>query len=121
IRPGPRLPGSVPGVDPGRDARSDRGGGLPLLRPQGIYSGDGGPWVTRVALGFGGNLPVRQAAVVARYAEEHGFESCWVHEAYWNRDALSFLAALAVGTDRVGLATGCINPYTRHPVLVASS
>jgi 5,10-methylenetetrahydromethanopterin reductase len=57
----------------------------------------------------------------ARYAEGQGFESCWVHEAYWNRDALSCLVAIAVGTDRLGLATGCINPYTRHPVLVASS
>lgn len=77
--------------------------------------------MTRIAFGLGGNLPVRQAAALARYAEEQGFESCWVHEAYWNRDALSFLVTIAAGTDRLGLATGCINPYTRHPVLVASS
>lgn len=77
--------------------------------------------MTRVAFGLGGNLPVRQAVTFAQYAEERGFESCWVHEAYWNRDALSFLTAIAVGTDRLGLGTGCINPYTRHPVLVASS
>jgi 5,10-methylenetetrahydromethanopterin reductase len=77
--------------------------------------------VTRVAFGLGGNLPVRQAVEYAQYAEAQGFESCWVHEAYWNRDALSFLVALAVQTDRLRLATGCINPYTRHPVLVASA
>ncbi len=77
--------------------------------------------MTRVAFGLGGNLPVRQAVEYARYAEAQGFESCWVHEAYWNRDALSYLVAMAVGTRRLGLATGCINPHTRHPVLVASS
>jgi 5,10-methylenetetrahydromethanopterin reductase len=77
--------------------------------------------VTRVALGLGGNLPVRQAVEYARAAEAQGFESCWVHEAYWNRDALTYLAAMSVSTSRLGLATGCINPYTRHPVLVASS
>ncbi|TMI84452.1 MAG: LLM class flavin-dependent oxidoreductase [Bacillati bacterium ANGP1] len=77
--------------------------------------------MTRVAFGLGGNLPVRQAVEYARYAEAQGFESCWVHEAYWNRDALSYLTAMAAGTRRLGLATGCINPYTRHPVLVASS
>lgn len=77
--------------------------------------------MTRAALGLGGTLPVRQAVEFARYAEAQGLESCWMHEAYWNRDALTALSAMAVSTHRLGLATGCINPYTRHPVLVASS
>jgi len=77
--------------------------------------------VSRVALGLGGTLPVGSAVEFARYAEDQGFDSCWVHEAYWNRDALGYLSAMAVSTKRLGLATGCINPYTRHPVLVAAS
>ncbi|HKV44118.1 MAG TPA: LLM class flavin-dependent oxidoreductase [bacterium] len=77
--------------------------------------------MSRVALGLGGTLPAGPAVEFARYAEDRGFESCWLHEAYWNRDALSYLAAMAVSTRRLGLATGCINPYTRHPVLVAAS
>lgn len=77
--------------------------------------------MTRVGLGLGGNLPVRRVIEHARYAEAQGFESCWLHEAYWNRDALSYLTAIATSTQRLGLATGCINPYTRHPVLVAAS
>jgi len=77
--------------------------------------------VSRIALGLNGNLPVRRAVEYARYAEGHGFESCWLHEAYWNRDALTYLSAIAVSTERLGLGTGCINPYTRHPVLIASS
>ncbi len=75
----------------------------------------------RVALGLGGTLPVREAIEYARHAEARGFESCWLHEAYWNRDALSYLAAMAVSTNHLRLAAGCINPYTRHPVLVAAS
>lgn len=75
----------------------------------------------RVALGLGGTLPVRQAIEYARHAEAQGLEACWLHEAYWNRDALSYLAAMAVNTNRLRLAAGCINPYTRHPVLVAAS
>jgi 5,10-methylenetetrahydromethanopterin reductase len=77
--------------------------------------------VIRVALGLSGNIPVRQAVELARYAEARGFDSCWLHEAYWNRDALIYLTAMALSTRRLGLATGCINPYTRHPVLIASS
>jgi 5,10-methylenetetrahydromethanopterin reductase len=77
--------------------------------------------VTRVALGLGGNLPVRRAVEFARYAEARGLHSCWLHEAYWNRDALTYLAAMAAGTRQLGLGTGCINPYTRHPVLIAAS
>jgi len=77
--------------------------------------------MNRAALGLGGNLPVRQAVEYAQRAEAAGFESCWLHEAYWNRDALTYLAAMAVSTQKLGLGTGCINPYTRHPVLVASS
>ena len=77
--------------------------------------------MNRVALGLGGNLPVSRAVEFARSAEAQGFESLWVHEAYWNRDALTYLAAAAVSTRRLGLAAGCINPYTRHPVLVAAS
>jgi 5,10-methylenetetrahydromethanopterin reductase len=77
--------------------------------------------VIRVALGLNGNLPVRRAVEYARCAEARGLESCWVHEAYWNRDALTYLAAIAVSTQTLRLGTGCINPYTRHPVLVASS
>jgi 5,10-methylenetetrahydromethanopterin reductase len=77
--------------------------------------------VIRVGLGLGGNLPVRRAVEYARYAEARGLDSCWLHEAYWNRDSLSYLTAIAVTTRRVRLGTGCINPYTRHPVLVASS
>jgi len=77
--------------------------------------------VTRAALGLGGNIPVRHAIEYARYAEAQGLDSCWLHEAYWNRDALTYLTAIATGTRRLGLGTGCINPYTRHPVLIASS
>lgn len=77
--------------------------------------------MTRIALGLAGNVPVRQAVECARYAEARGLDSCWLHEAYWNRDALIYLTAMALSTSRLGLATGCINPYTRHPVLIASS
>lgn len=77
--------------------------------------------MTRIALGLGGNVPVRQAVEFARYAETRGFDSCWMHEAYWTRDALISLTAMALNTRRLRLATGCINPHTRHPVLIASS
>lgn len=77
--------------------------------------------MTRAALGLGGNIPVRRAVEYARYAEAQGLDSCWLHEAYWNRDALTYLTAIAAGTRRLGLGTGCINPYTRHPVLIAST
>lgn len=54
-------------------------------------------------------------------AEGKGYDSVWIAEHYLFRDAFSTLAAIALQTKRMKLATGVVNPYTRHPALIAMS
>ncbi len=72
-------------------------------------------------IGFGliGNLPAKATIELVQKAEKIGFDSFWMHETYYYRDALSYLAPLAISTNKIKLATGCINAYTRHSVLIA--
>src|ERR1700682_5652214 len=53
------------------------------------------------------------ARVVA--AEKLGYESVWVSQLPDARDAALVLAAYANATKRVGLGTGVLPIYTRHP------
>ena len=55
-----------------------------------------------------------------RQADRLGFDRVWVAEAYgW--DAFTILTELACKTDRIGLATGIINVFSRSPALIAQS
>lgn len=51
-------------------------------------------------------------------AEEAGIESAWIPEA-WGRDAFVALAAVANATQRINLATGIVNVYSRSPAAIA--
>ena len=51
-------------------------------------------------------------------AEGAGLESVWVSEA-WGRDAFVALAAIANATQRIKLATGIVNVYSRSPAAIA--
>ena len=52
-------------------------------------------------------------------AEALGFNSVWVAEDYFQGGAFSVATACALATSRVRIGIGVINPYTRHPALVA--
>jgi len=56
-------------------------------------------------------------------AEKRGFESAWVVESSLTpgKDAISYLGALSVSTERIGLATGIINVFSRSVTLIAST
>lgn len=55
----------------------------------------------------------------ARAAEHLGFDSFWVPEDYAFPGAFSCCAAIAAATRKIKIGTGVINPFTRHPVLIA--
>ncbi len=61
----------------------------------------------------------------ARTARDAGLESIWIHDSYFERDAVSFATVVADGLrrDRDGtdfrVALGAVNPFTRHPVVLA--
>ena len=52
-------------------------------------------------------------------AERLGYDSLWVTERYFHEETFSLLGYLAAGTERIGLGVGVVNPYTRHPALLA--
>jgi probable F420-dependent oxidoreductase len=55
-----------------------------------------------------------------RAADSCGYDSFWMPEA-WERDAFVTLTELASRTERIHLATGIINVFSRSPALVAMS
>ena len=73
----------------------------------------------RLGIAFGWrDAPLENILTCARFAEEAGAESVWVPEA-WGRDAFLALAAVAQATERVKLATGIVNVYSRSPAALA--
>lgn len=75
---------------------------------------------TGLALPLNLALPVRGFVDVAARAEAAGYDRLWVAEA-GNNDAFGLLTAVALGTSRVGLATGVVPIFTRTPALMAQS
>ncbi len=73
----------------------------------------------RVGLGLAARGDVRDAIDYARRAEGLGFESVWFHDSYFERDAVTYVTAVAEATEEMRVGLGALNPYTRHPVVLA--
>ncbi len=57
---------------------------------------------------------------LARLADQLGYDSIWVAEDF-GLDAISQLAAFAVLTERIGLATGIVSVFGRTPAMLAQT
>jgi 5,10-methylenetetrahydromethanopterin reductase len=55
----------------------------------------------------------------ARAAEGAGLGSLWVVEDYYHPGAFAIAGAAAAATTRIAIGLGVVNPYTRHPALLA--
>jgi len=55
----------------------------------------------------------------ARAAERAGLGSVWIIEDYFHPGAYALAAAVAAVTERLAIGLGVVNPFTRHPVLLA--
>ncbi|MGH2532193.1 MAG: LLM class flavin-dependent oxidoreductase [Thermomicrobiales bacterium] len=64
---------------------------------------------------------VARVVELARLADEAGLDSIWVSEDTEAWDAFAVLGALARETARIRLGTGVVNPFHRHPNLIAAS
>ncbi|HET8631823.1 MAG TPA: LLM class flavin-dependent oxidoreductase [Thermomicrobiales bacterium] len=73
----------------------------------------------RVGLGLAARGDVRDAVEYARRAERAGLEAVWLHDSYFERDAVTYLAAIAAEVREIRVGAGALNPYTRHPVALA--
>jgi 5,10-methylenetetrahydromethanopterin reductase len=76
-------------------------------------------WADSVGVALmGRGLP---AATVewARAAEGAGLGSAWIIEDYFHPGACALAGAVAASTERLTVGLGVVNPYTRHPALIA--
>ena len=76
------------------------------------------PKLKEIGVGVG-NVNARDYVAQAQAAERLGFHSFWVPEDCVFPGAFSSGAAIATATSRIKIGTGVVNPYTRHPVLIA--
>lgn len=67
----------------------------------------------------GAMTPAEAAEFVSR-ADRLGYESVWVPEA-WSFDAFVLLTSLIPHTERIGLATGIANTFSRSPAMLGQS
>ena len=77
-----------------------------------------------IGLGLAARDDLEDVIEWARRARDAGLDSVWIHDSYYERDAISFGTAvatrLAADPDSpFRVALGAVNPYTRHPVVLA--
>ena len=77
------------------------------------------PLPRRVGLGFASRGKVSDAVGWAERARAAGLESVWFHDSYFERDAVTYASAVASQVEEIGIGLGALNPFTRHPVLIA--
>jgi 5,10-methylenetetrahydromethanopterin reductase len=66
-----------------------------------------------------GDLDSRSCIAIAEAAEAHGFASLWFAENPFQRGLMPAASACAVTTRNLRIGLGIVNPYTRHPSLIA--
>ncbi len=75
----------------------------------------------RVALYLQDKHPIREGMAYVRYAEDRGFDAVWQAESRLVRDAIVPMAAFAATTDRIKVASGVINNWTRNAAVIAAT
>jgi len=72
-----------------------------------------------VGLGLAARASVSDAVEWAVRARGLGLSSVWIHDSYFERDAVTYTSAIASQVDGIKVALGAVNPFTRHAVLLA--
>ncbi len=75
----------------------------------------------RIGVGFNPTISGKEAADYAHLAEVNGFDSFWVHENPFIKDAISLLSSALGATSKIKVGSGCVSVVTRHPLLAAST
>jgi 1,4-dihydroxy-2-naphthoate octaprenyltransferase len=73
----------------------------------------------RVGFGMAARGSVDDCVKWSERARVAGLESIWFHDSYFERDAITYASAVASQVDEIGIGLGAVNPFTRHPVLLA--
>jgi 1,4-dihydroxy-2-naphthoate octaprenyltransferase len=72
-----------------------------------------------IGLGLAARGKVSEVVGWADQARRAGLDSVWLHDSYFERDAVTYASAIAAQVPDIRVAMGALNPFTRHPVLVA--
>ncbi len=77
-----------------------------------------------IGLGLAARDDIEDVIEWARRSRDAGLDSVWIHDSYYERDAISFGSAVASALadareSSFRVALGALNPYTRHPVVLA--
>lgn len=75
--------------------------------------------VRRIGLGLNARGDIADTVEWAVSARRAGLESVWFHDSYFERDAVTYATAVASHVEGIRVGLGALNPYTRHPVLIA--
>lgn len=75
--------------------------------------------MARIGLELSGEPSVPEMMRIARLAEGLGYDSIWLTETRFTRDAVTTSAAVAAVTTRLRVGTAVVNPFTRGAVLNA--
>lgn len=73
----------------------------------------------RLGVALSNERPLAETVALARRAEDLGFDEVWIPESSHGRSATSVVAVLTAKTNLVGLGVGVVNPFWRHPSLIA--
>src|SRR5205085_828201 len=63
--------------------------------------------------------PIPETVRLARLAEELGFSEVWLPESGHGRGVFTVAASVAAATQRIQIGIGVVNPFWRHPSLIA--
>ena len=72
-----------------------------------------------VGLGLAARGAVSDAVEWANRALHRGLHSVWIHDSYFEREAVTYASAIASQVPDIRVAMGAVNPFTRHPVVLA--
>jgi 5,10-methylenetetrahydromethanopterin reductase len=73
----------------------------------------------QIGIRLSGAIDPRRCIELARSTEAAGFASVWVAENPFQRGVFATAGACAATTERIRIGIGVINPYSRHPALIA--
>src|SRR5262249_58727641 len=79
----------------------------------------GSIWKDSLGVGLMGARAPSRSTEWARAAERAGLGSIWIIEDYFHPGAFTLAGAVAAATERITLGLGVVNPYTRHPAVLA--
>ncbi len=73
----------------------------------------------RLGLSLSNEVPVRETVALAVEAERLGLSEVWLPESGHGRGMFTVATAVALATSRIKLGIGIVNPFWRHPSVIA--